>query len=84
MKVSADGAGVASHAGCELLRELAAATGLVGAWDKALIGTLISNGGPSVVDPRAVRANALVGVSIQTRAGFMAVRQLGAASTACP
>jgi hypothetical protein len=61
MKVSADGAGVASHAGCELLRELAAATGLVGAWDKALIGTLISNGGPSVVDPRAVRANALVG-----------------------
>jgi hypothetical protein len=59
MKVSADGAGVASHAGCELLRELAAATGLVGAWDKALIGTLISNGGPSVVDPRAVRANAL-------------------------
>jgi len=39
MKVSADGAGVASHAGCELLRELAAASGLVGAWDKALIGT---------------------------------------------
>jgi hypothetical protein len=38
-KVSADGAGVASHAGCELLRELAAATGLVGAWDRALIGT---------------------------------------------
>ena len=39
MKVPADGAGVASHAGCELLRELAAATGLVGAWDRALIGT---------------------------------------------
>lgn len=39
MKVSSDGAGVASHAGCELLRELAAATGLVDAWDKALIGT---------------------------------------------
>ena len=39
MKVSADGAGVASHAGCELLRELAAATGLIGAWDRALIGT---------------------------------------------
>ncbi len=39
MKVSADGAGVASHAGCELLRELAAATGLVDAWDKSLIGT---------------------------------------------
>ncbi|MGA3219752.1 MAG: hypothetical protein ABSE77_11870 [Acidimicrobiales bacterium] len=39
MNVSADGAGVASHAGCELLREPAAATGLVGAWDRALIGT---------------------------------------------
>jgi len=39
MKVSADGAGVASHAGCELLRELAAATGLVSAWDRALIST---------------------------------------------
>lgn len=39
MKVSADGAGVASHAGTELLRELATASGLVGAWDKALIGT---------------------------------------------
>jgi Transposase DDE domain group 1 len=39
MKVPADGAGVASHAGCELLRELAAATGLVSAWDRALIST---------------------------------------------
>jgi hypothetical protein len=39
MKVSADGAGVASHAGAELLRELAAATGLVAAWDRALIST---------------------------------------------
>jgi len=42
MKVSADGAGVASHAGCELLRELAAATGLVGAWDKALIARTLA------------------------------------------
>jgi hypothetical protein len=39
MEVSADGAGVASHAGCELLRELAVASGLVAAWDRALIGT---------------------------------------------
>ena len=39
IKVSADGAGVASHAGAELLRELAAATGLVAAWDRALIST---------------------------------------------
>ena len=39
LKVTADGAGVGSHAGCELLRELATATGVVGAFDKALIGT---------------------------------------------
>ena len=39
MKVSADGTGVASHSGCELLRELATASGLVAAWDQALIGT---------------------------------------------
>jgi hypothetical protein len=39
MKVTADGAGVSSHAGAELLREMAAASGLVAAWDKALIGT---------------------------------------------
>lgn len=39
LRVSADGAGVVSHAGAELLRELAAYTGLVGAWDEVLIGT---------------------------------------------
>ena len=39
MKVTADGAGVVSHAGSELLRELAAATGLVDAWDKVLVPT---------------------------------------------
>lgn len=37
--MTADGAGVASHAGTELLRELAAATGLVDAWDKVLVST---------------------------------------------
>ncbi|MGH3181509.1 MAG: IS1380 family transposase [Streptosporangiaceae bacterium] len=37
--VSADGTGVVSHAGAELLRELARGTGLVDAWDAALIGT---------------------------------------------
>ncbi len=37
--MTADGAGVSSHAGAELLREMAAASGLVAAWDKALIGT---------------------------------------------
>ena len=39
MKVTADGEGVASHAGAELLRELAGFTGLIDAWDQALLGT---------------------------------------------
>lgn len=39
MRVTADGAGVVSHAGTELLRELAVATGLVDAWDKVLVPT---------------------------------------------
>lgn len=39
MKVTADGEGVASHAGTELLRELAGFTGLIDAWDAALIDT---------------------------------------------
>ena len=39
VKVTADGEGVVSHAGAELLREMAEFTGLVDAWDEALIGT---------------------------------------------
>jgi hypothetical protein len=39
LKVTADGTGVASHAGAQLLRELAAATGLVESRNEALIGT---------------------------------------------
>ncbi|MHB1446262.1 MAG: IS1380 family transposase, partial [Acidimicrobiales bacterium] len=39
MKVTADGEGVVSHAGTELLRELAGFSGLIDAWDAALIGT---------------------------------------------
>ncbi|MHB8435877.1 MAG: IS1380 family transposase [Acidimicrobiales bacterium] len=39
VKVTADGEGVVSHAGAELLRELAGHTGLIDAWDTALIGT---------------------------------------------
>jgi hypothetical protein len=39
LKVTADGEGVVSHAGSELLRELAGSTGLIDAWDKVLIGT---------------------------------------------
>lgn len=39
VRVTADGEGVVSHAGAELLRDLAAFSGLVDAWDAALIGT---------------------------------------------
>lgn len=39
MKVTADGEGVVCHAGTELFRELAGFTGLIDAWDRALIGT---------------------------------------------
>ena len=39
MVVTADAEGVVSHAGSELLRELAGFTGLIHAWDRALIGT---------------------------------------------
>ena len=39
VKVTADGEGVASHAGAELLREIAGFTGLIDEWDRALIGT---------------------------------------------
>jgi hypothetical protein len=37
--VTADGAGVVSHAGAELLREMAWSTGLVEAWDEVLLDT---------------------------------------------
>jgi hypothetical protein len=39
VRVTADGEGVVSHAGAELLRETAGFTGLIDAWDRALIGT---------------------------------------------
>jgi hypothetical protein len=39
MRVTADGAGVVSHAGAELLREMAGATGLIEAWDEVLLDT---------------------------------------------
>ena len=39
VKVTADGEGVVSHAGAELLREMAGFSGLIDAWDRALIGT---------------------------------------------
>ncbi|MGH9045653.1 MAG: IS1380 family transposase [Acidimicrobiales bacterium] len=39
MTVTADGGGVVSHAGAELLREMAGVTGLVEAWDEVLLDT---------------------------------------------
>lgn len=39
VKVSADGAGLVSRAGCALLRELADVSGLTQAWDAALLDT---------------------------------------------
>jgi hypothetical protein len=42
VKVTADGEGVVSHAGAELLRELAGFTGLIDSWDRALIGTYMA------------------------------------------
>jgi hypothetical protein len=39
VKVTADGKGVVSHAGAELLREMAGFTGLIDSWDRALINT---------------------------------------------
>jgi hypothetical protein len=37
--VTADGGGVVGHAGAELLRELAGASGLIDAWDEGLLDT---------------------------------------------
>jgi len=39
VRVTADGAGIVSHAGAGLLRDLAASSGLVEVWDEALAGT---------------------------------------------
>jgi hypothetical protein len=39
VKVTADGEGVVSHAGAELLHEMAGFTGLIDAWDRVLIST---------------------------------------------
>jgi hypothetical protein len=39
VRVTADGAGIVSHAGAGLLREVATSTGLVEVWDEALAGT---------------------------------------------
>lgn len=43
VKVNADGDGLVSQAGAELLGERAGHTGLIDAWDAALIGTYKAN-----------------------------------------
>ena len=61
MKVTADGAGVVSHAGAELLRELAGPTGLVDAWDEVLLDTYKTF--PTVHMPGRVLADLAVAVA---------------------
>ncbi len=60
MKVTADGEGVVSHAGAELLRELAGFTGLIDAWDRVLIGTYKA---PPVHYPGSVLADVAVAIA---------------------
>lgn len=59
--MTADGAGVVSHAGTELLRELAWETGLVEAWDAALLDTYRAF--PTVHMPGQVLADLAVAVA---------------------
>ena len=61
MSVTADGAGVVSHAGTELLREMAAATGLVEAWDEVLLDTYKS--APTVHMPGQVLVDLAVAIA---------------------
>jgi hypothetical protein len=61
VRVTADGAGVVSHAGAELLRELAVSTGLVDAWDDVLLGTYRAF--PTVHMPGRVLADLAVAVA---------------------
>ncbi len=61
MNVTADGAGVVSHAGTELLREMAVATGLVEAWDEALLDTYKS--APTVHMPGQVLVDLAVAIA---------------------
>ena len=59
--MTADGAGVVSHAGAELLRELAGLTGLVEAWDEVLLDTYRTF--PTVHMPGRVLADLAVAVA---------------------
>nr|WP_206686053.1 transposase [Kribbella qitaiheensis] len=59
-KVSADGKGVVSHAGAARLRELAAETGLVQGWTKALIDTYSL---PPIHQPGQVLADVAVTIA---------------------
>ena len=61
MRVSSDGAGVVSHAGSELLREMAVSTGLVEAWDEVLLDTY--KGVPTRHMPGQVLADMAVAIA---------------------
>lgn len=61
LKVTADGAGVVSHAGTELLREMAASTGLVERWDEALLDTYKT--APALHMPGQVLADLAVAIA---------------------
>lgn len=65
VRVTADGAGVASHAGAELLRELAGVTGLVECWNEALADTYA---GPWLHAPGRVLADLAVAIADGARA----------------
>ncbi len=61
VKVSADGSGVVSHAGAELLRDLASFSGLVESWDEALLGTYKAM--PTIHLPGKVLADLAVAIA---------------------
>ncbi len=63
--MTADGVGVVSHTGAELLWELAGFGGLIDAWDAALIGTYKA---ASIHFPGAELADLAVGTSASAEA----------------
>lgn len=63
--MTADGAGVVSHAGAELLREMTEATGLVEVWNEALADTY---SGPWLHAPGRVLADLAVSIADGARA----------------
>jgi hypothetical protein len=74
VNVTADGAGVVSHAGAELLRELVVATGLVEAWDEVLLDTYKS--APTRHMPGQVLADLAVAVAVAVADGAKSISDL--------